>query len=538
VQRYGSANREFLVGYSGNDFESGQILKKSLKGVSESKVNPDYAYNNIHQQAGYSAEVAKTSRDNAENIINKSSKRTMRTDDHPDFGTNDTVYDHIETINGQVISGSGSQMKFVEDPKQLIDKIATGEGGGKSDLSRYLDAQLDLPSDQINAKAYEEYCVKQAKRLRALAEEKVKTGDTRNAEKLFERAKKFEQGKNIGLEEYCNTKAALLRERAERLEHDGKRELAEKCRKQAENYEKVRDNMRDSGYTTDKAVFYREHPKLATALDIGRTSHRAGMEAAGTGAALAGGMSLVRNVVAVVRGEIEPEEAALGVVKDTTTGAVISYTTAFTGSTIKGIMQNAGKAGSVVNRLSKTNLPAQIVIATIEASRTLGKYFKGDIDGIECLTELGEKGTGMISSAVFAAIGQLAIPIPVVGGMIGSMLGYALNSACYRQLVSALKEANLAREERLRIEAECSEAIKMIREYRREMEAAISRYLLEYMTTFQEAFDDIKSALNIGDIDGFIGGANSITRKLGGKPQFNNFSEFDDLMNSSESLKL
>jgi hypothetical protein len=70
------------------------------------------------------------------------------------------------------------------------------------------------------------------------------------------------------------------------------------------------------------------------------------------------------------------------------------------------------------------------------------------------------------------------------------------------------------------------------------MEAAISRYLTDYLTTFQTAFDEIKTALDIGDIDGFITGANAITCKLGGKPQFNNFSEFEELMESSESLKL
>jgi hypothetical protein len=254
-----------------------------------------------------------------------------------------------------------------------------------------------------------------------------------------------------------------------------------------DKYKTIDKNLRKSKVSNKEAIEARLSAEVSTVKDIAKVSHRAGVEAVGTGAALAGGMSLARNVVAVARGEVEPEEAALEVVKDTGTGAVVSCTTAFMGSVIKGSMQNAGKAGSVVNSLSKTNLPVQIVSATIEAGKTLEKYFKGDIDGVECLTELGEKGTGMVSSAMFAVIGQLVIPIPVVGGMIGGMLGYVLSSACYRCLVSALQGAKIAREERLRIEAECAEAVKMIREYRREMETAISRYLLEYMSTFQEA---------------------------------------------------
>jgi hypothetical protein len=200
-------------------------------------------------------------------------------------------------------------------------------------------------------------------------------------------------------------------------------------------------------------------------------------------------------------------------------------------------MQNAKKEATRI--LSKTNLPATIVTVTLEAGKTLAKYINGEIDGVQCLEELGEKGTGMAASALFAAIGQIAIPIPVVGGMIGGMLGYALSSACYSQLTSALKEAKIARERRIQIEAECEEAILMIREYRAEMEAAISKYLSDHIVTFNTAFDEIKTALNIGDIDGFIVGTNEFTRKLGGKPQFENISGFDDLMKKkSESLLL
>jgi hypothetical protein len=55
---------------------------------------------------------------------------------------------------------------------------------------------------------------------------------------------------------------------------------------------------------------------------------------------------------------------------------------------------------------------------------------------------------------------------------------------------------------------------------------------------FHKAFDEIKTALDIGDIDGFIAGANKITWKLGGKPRFKNISEFEIFMESPEKLTL
>jgi hypothetical protein len=199
-------------------------------------------------------------------------------------------------------------------------------------------------------------------------------------------------------------------------------------------------------------------------------------------------------------------------------------------------MQNA--QSSALRNIAKTNLPGTIVAVTLEVGKTLKKFIKNEISGGECSQELGEKGTGMTASAVFATIGQIAIPIPVIGGLIGGMLGYSLSGAFYRQLTDALKEAKLAREERIRIEKECEEAIRMIRQYRAEMENAINQYLSDYMGVFQSAFDNIKNALELGDIDGFISGANTITKKMGGKPQFETFDGFKNFMNSSETFKL
>jgi hypothetical protein len=194
----------------------------------------------------------------------------------------------------------------------------------------------------------------------------------------------------------------------------------------------------------------------------------------------------------------------------------------------------------------------------LETGKTLTKFAKGEIDGTECLIELGEKGSGMVAgtaggaigaaaataafgkslSVVFGSIGTVAIPIPIIGTMIGSMVGYALSSVFYGQLVGSLQEAKIAREERIRIEAECEEAKKMIRKYRAQMEKQVSLYFSDHMEVFHTAFDSIKSLLQVGDIDDYIAGTNAITKKLGGKPQFNTMNEFEALMQSEEAFKL
>jgi hypothetical protein len=523
VQRYGSANQQFLGAYDGINYETGTPLFKSFKEESaryhaKVKADPSREYAKLKTHAGNAAETSEVAIENSKRIINRDPARRVTTDDlDPAKGghRNHPLHDHVDIDkNGNPIAGTESQMKIKGDTAlEAHDKLMEkGEllKDGTYKNEKYLDNDVRLKVQKGFAED-----------IRKTAQENIKS---------LEKQEKALMGK------------------------PGKEEELQKIRRQIFKEKQIAKNVEDSNVSNQESKDSVLKPKTTTAKHILETSHEAGLEAAKIGVAVAGSMSIIRNVVAVTKGDKEPGEAALAVVKDTGTGAAVSYTTAFAGSQLQALMvkastkkvvTQAGKkvvekvvTNTALKSLAESNLPAQIVTATIEVSKTMKKYFSGEIDGVECLTELGEKGTGMVASSIGMVIGQTAIPIPVVGGLIGGMVGYALSSACYGQLVSSLKEAKLAREERLRIEAECAEAVKMIREYRCEMEAAISRYLSEYMASFHEAFDDIKSALNIGDIDGFIAGANSITRKLGGKPQFNNFSEFDALMNNSESLKL
>lgn len=477
VNRYGSAIKEHFVAYSGVDNEAGIELTKGLKEISQYKVNPENKYSNLKQQAGFSAEVKHVARKNAENIINKTGERVVRTDD---IGrVNDQLYDHVTyDKNGNIIEQS--QMKFVgHDSSSALQKLAS------KDYQKYLDKDIpiDVPSEQ-----YE------------------------------------------GIKMEAQVKAKSCYEQAERLKQEGKTDIAEKKLEEAKKYEKISKNVRKSELSSNEAMEARVNPELSTAKDIFELGHRAGLEQAKMGAAIGGGISIIRNCVACFNGDKEPEDAIKDVALDTGKAAAISYSTTFTGSVIKGAMQNSKNA--TLQNISKTSLPAVIVTTTLEVGKTFKKYFSGEIDGVQCFEELGEKGVGMISSSIFTVAFQAAIPIPVVGALIGSMVGYAFSSAYYKEVLNVFKEAKLAHEKRLRIEAECAEAIEMIREYRERLEQLVSEYLIDYITVFNDALNQMYIALELGDIDSFIDGNNKIINKLGKEAQFNSFEEIDDFMNS------
>ncbi len=493
VQRFGSAGKEHIVSYTGVDNETGALLKRSLKSISRSKVNPAEEFKNLHQQAGYSAEVKTVARENAENIIAGSKQRRIRTDD---LGrVNDPLYDHVLIDeNGNIIEGSGCQMKFVG----ASEKDPTGAGAPERAVNtlmnkrfeKYLDNDvgIEVPSDYYD-------------KMHVQIDERI----------------------------------SELEEQAARARQNNKADVARSKEHRIRKLKIIKKNLKKSSVSSKEAMFARKHPALSMAKDIAGISHRAGLESAKYSAAAGGTVSMVQNMVALYRGDVEPDEALLNVAKDTACTAAAGYAAGFAGSAIKGVMQNS--ASGAVRGLAKTNLPAAIVTCGITVGKSLKRYFNGEIDGVQCFQELGEQGTGMLSSAMFGAIGQAAIPIPVVGAMIGSMIGYTIASASYGMLMGALNEAKLARERRIAIEKECEEHIQLIRAYRQELEENIRQYLGTRMVLFNNAFDGLKSSLNIGDVDGFISSANQITAVLGKEVQFRDFDEFDSLMNSSEAFK-
>ena len=494
VQRYGTAVKQHYVAYSGQDNETGETLAKGLKQISQEKVNPDYKFQNTHQQAGYAAETKDVARTNAENIINGDPARKTRTDD---IGrVNDPLYDTVMVDeNGNIIDGSGAQMKFLgasaNDP--------TGEGSAARALGKlqskkfekYLDNDVDIvvPKDQYD--------------------------------KIIQEA---------------NTEIDKLSRQLENQKAAGNTEQAAKIQKKIDKLEKIKKNLRKSTVSSKEALFARQHPGLSTAMDVAKIAHRAGIETAKTSAIIGGSVSIVKNLVSLCKGEIEPEEAIKNVAKDTATTAAAGYGTGFAGSALKGAMQNS--KSTYIRTLSKTNVAGTVVAVAVSATKTLTRYFKGEIDGVECLETLGEQGTGMLSSAMFAAIGQAVIPIPIVGGLIGGMVGYALSSATYGVLVGSLKEAKLAKAEREMIEKACEEHIKMIREYRAEMEEMISQYLIDSMDVFRDSFSGIKYALAIGDVDLFIKRTNTITERFGGQASFSSMDDFNEKMMTGTTFKI
>ena len=155
TQRYGDAVKQHFIAYSGRDNETGISLVKGLKDIAEGKINPDYEFQNISQQAGFAAEVKEVARSNAEAIVNGDSVRKIRTDD---LGrVNDPLYDTVLLDkNGNIIEGSGTQIKFLgssqNDPEGLGDAKRAFQKLSSEKFKKYLDnnTKIAVPPEQYS----------------------------------------------------------------------------------------------------------------------------------------------------------------------------------------------------------------------------------------------------------------------------------------------------------------------------------------------------------------------------------------------------
>ena len=486
VSRFGSANAEFIKGYSGIDNETGKRFAKGLAGIAKHKVNadPKKAKQNIKQQAGYSAEVAATSRDNAEAIINRSMKRTSRSDDLSQFGKNHNVVDRVQILDGQIIEGSQAQMKFVGNRNQLFERIASEDGK----FARYRGVKLELPSEQ------------------------------------FEGAKSF-----------CQDKAQELRDQAANVEKHGRLDEADKLRRKAENYDQLANNIQDSGLTTEEAIFYREHPKLATARDISRVSHRAGIEGAKYGAAIGGSISLLQNLLATAQGKKEIGEAIQDLTLDTAKAGALGYSTAFIGAALKGGMQQSGNR--TLSTLAGTNAPALAVNICLSLGSSVKRYVTGEISEAQLLAEVGEKGAGMLSSSMMAALGQLVIPVPFVGAAIGGMIGYTISSLFYQIALDAARGAEISRVQLERTRAIQAAARDRIAEEQTVLKTFTSHEIPQLQQETERLFSAVNAVGN-GNFDTFATAVNQYATLLGKKLQFQSMTEFDEFMCSDSPLTL
>lgn len=268
--------------------------------------------------------------------------------------------------------------------------------------------------------------------------------------------------------------------------------------------------------------------KKSAFKNVVETGHEAGKMGAKSAGATALTMSGIMNLVAVVKGEKSGDEAIVDTLKDGGKGAVSGYVMGGGLTVISHTLSNS--SSQFIQGLVNSNVPGKVITAIIATGDTLKKFGKGEISLQECALELGESGLNMVTMGYSMAVGQALIPIPVIGGAIGALVGSMLTSTYYNKLIGMLQTKELEHKERQRIIAECKAAAEQTKAFREELEVFLQSYFKEYRECFDSALSSMHFSYEVGDADGVIASANEITRKLGGQVYFDSVEEFKDYL--------
>ncbi len=491
---YASANKEYLA------ILDDKTLGRTLEGISEYKVNPKYQYQNINQQAGFSAELKEQAHANAQNILMENGERLVQYDNlsvdqkaqirerFPDYATPNKNHELVDYISvdekGNVIPSTLTQSKFVgRNGAECFEKFLS------KDYEKYLKngVKMEIPKDFFGD--FQKEANIKIKSLESQIAKQKSFGDFQKAAKLEEKLQK------------CKT---------------------------------IKANTRSASITKEEAIYARNHPTLSTAKDVANLSHQAGMNAMQTGALIGGGVSLITNIYECIANGKDPKKAIKHTAIATLKGGAYSYGIAFSSSFLGGMIQNS--ANKVIQSFGKSSLPAMIVGACVTNVTIFGRYLSGKIDEAELLKQLGKANTTLISGGAMAVAGQALIPIPVVGALIGGFVGAVLSEAFFNVLNS--KKVELARQKRIEIEKECRESIRLLEMYRNQFKEVFEQYFHETTKFFNHSFDELERAIYAGDADLVIGANNKNQEGLGQKPLFGNKQEGWEIIISNKNIRM
>ncbi len=234
-------------------------------------------------------------------------------------------------------------------------------------------------------------------------------------------------------------------------------------------------------------------------------------------------ISFIKSIYECKKKGKDPKETIKHTAIATLKGGAYGYGIPFSGSLLGSVMHN--NAHQFIQSLGNGLAPTMIVGVGVESCRILIKYFRGEINSEECLEELGKENTNFLSGIAMGGIGQLAIPIPVVGALIGGFVGITMSKTFYDISLKTLKEAKEAHQKRIEIEKECRESIRLLEAYQNQFKEVFERYFHGTIKFFNEGFDELERALCAGDADLAIGANNKIQEGLGQKPLFDNKQE-------------
>ena len=180
------------------------------------------------------------------------------------------------------------------------------------------------------------------------------------------------------------------------------------------------------------------------------------------------------------------------------------------------------------------------VTAIAYTGQHIVSYIKGDIEKEKLFEEINHTAITTTSTLYYAGLGQAAIPIPVVGALIGASTGFFIGNMLHKSGLTALGDSRVikeAKKRRLEIEALCEKLVPKLQESREELEKYVDTYFLDRKQKFIKSFKLLDLSLKQWDPDSYVLALEEINNQFGKTLQFKTFEEFDIFMESDEAFE-
>lgn len=194
------------------------------------------------------------------------------------------------------------------------------------------------------------------------------------------------------------------------------------------------------------------------------------------------------------------------------------------------------QVNDVVRVAGSISKPVKAITDMKEAIKSINYYIKGDISGEKFLDDIGHISTTSASSFYYGIAGQVAIPIPIVGYMIGSTVGYVIGNMLYNSgLFSLTGDATIvkqAKNRRKKIERISSILLPIMQENRKKLEEFISQYMSERKEVFLQAFSDYDQGFKENNTELIINSLSKINKAYDKELTYKSIGEFTDWLDS------
>lgn len=462
-----------------------------LAHIADSKINPSYEKTNYQQQAGVSAEVKNVARTNADHIMNKSDVRIARTDNIGKVHHQQFDYVLVDKNNNPILDSNGNFVGGTQQKNfssvQNYDKLLGKE------YEHYKNAKIAVPPDQYND--------------------------------IIQR---------------WNDKIDSYKQQIEYLKNNGNKDTVAELEKRIKQIEDVKSRTTPSKVSTTDAMEARKSPLLSTVEDIGRVSHRAGVESMKYGVFFGAGISAPSNIYSVVKGEKTVGEATVDITIDTGKAAAVSYATGAFAAAIGGALKATGN--KICQTLSKGSGPAAIVNTGIILAKNTTSLVCGKITPEQYVKNIGQEGTTLAASMTGANLGAMlgTLIVPglgsVVGGVVGGMVASLMSGAMHAELLKTIEDTKMSNEHRRFIAEYCKELKAQEIEYRERVCFCLDYFLDQKESQIKSSFEAISLAIENGD--SIHHGLLQLSTALNQELAFASADEFKKHMESGKTLHL